>query len=45
MHQVNQAPYQHPLLQQVKNKNALDGFPIFLSCSGMILKFSDNITY
>ena len=32
MHQVNQFPYQHPLLQQLKNWNAPDGFSLFLLC-------------
>ena len=30
MHQVNQFPYQYPILQQLKNYYAPDGFPLFL---------------
>ena len=30
MHQAKQFLYQHPLLQQLKNQNALDDFDLFL---------------
>ena len=45
MHETNQFPYQHPLLQQLKKSEM--PFMVFLYSyyTWIILKFPDNISY